>query len=95
MPIGLLPKVNFDQYDLFLSPGDRMLLYSDGFTEAVRPDGTMLENEGFLDLVESCRHIENGEAFWEALYNKLREIMPEGHESDDDLSAALMEYRGQ
>lgn len=94
MPIGLLPKVSFEQYDLFLSPGDRLLLFSDGFTEAVRPDGSMLENEGFLDLVESCRTITDGTEFLEQLYSKLRDIMPEGHESDDDFSAALLDYGG-
>lgn len=93
MPIGLLPQVSFDQYELYLSPGDRLLLFSDGFTEAVRPDGTMLENEGFLDLVESCRAIRDGSEFLEELYTRLREIMPEGHESDDDLSAALLDFQ--
>ena len=92
LPIGLLPQVDFDQYEVCLSPGDRLLLYSDGFTEAVRPDGSMLENEGFLEIVTECRHLTDGQELLDALHGKLRQIMPEGHESDDDMSAALLSF---
>jgi len=39
MPIGLWPEIEFDCFDISVSPGDRILLYSDGVTECVNGHG--------------------------------------------------------
>ena len=39
MPIGLWPEIEFDCFDSSASPGDRLLLYSDGVTECTKSDG--------------------------------------------------------
>ncbi|MEN8683013.1 MAG: fused response regulator/phosphatase, partial [Marivita sp.] len=64
----------------------------DGFTEAVLPNGSMLDNDGLLDLVERVPESLSGPDFLDELYNALRgRIGPEA-EFDDDISAALLEY---
>ncbi|MBH5338758.1 SpoIIE family protein phosphatase [Streptomyces pactum] len=44
--IGLLPRPQFTGITTRLAPGDAVLLYTDGLTEARHPDGTMLGEEG-------------------------------------------------
>ena len=36
-----------------IAPGDRLLFYSDGFTECTGPDGQMLEEDGFARLIHA------------------------------------------
>lgn len=67
-PIGLYPMPRVQEVEL--SPGDRLLLYTDGLAEARDPDGTMIDLAGLLpacslpdlnDAIEAvlstmCRH---------------------------------------
>ena len=39
MPIGLFPAVEYQRVDITLGPGDLLLLYTDGITEAANPAG--------------------------------------------------------
>ncbi|MER7042608.1 PP2C family protein-serine/threonine phosphatase [Streptomyces microflavus] len=44
--IGLLPEPRFTQTSTHLAPGDALLLYTDGLTEARTPSGPMRQEEG-------------------------------------------------
>jgi len=92
-PIGLLPDVTFQQFEFRMMPGDRLLLYSDGLTECVMKDGTMLDDDGLLDLVRSAP-ATSGREFLDDLYWQLTQNMHPEHGADDDVSATLFEYRG-
>jgi sigma-B regulation protein RsbU (phosphoserine phosphatase) len=50
LPIGLFPVVEYDRVDLPLSPGDLLVLYTDGITEASDPEG----DEFGLDRLEAA-----------------------------------------
>jgi serine phosphatase RsbU (regulator of sigma subunit) len=39
MPLGLFPAVEYEKAEVTLSPGDLVLLYTDGITEAANPRG--------------------------------------------------------
>jgi len=77
-----------------LAPGDRLLLYSDGFTEARMPDQTMLEEDGLLRLVQSLPPDKTGPDFLDALYDALSVAAQGTDDFTDDISAALLEYSG-
>jgi uncharacterized membrane protein len=42
LPLGVLPDVTYDEVRLYLHPGDRLLLLSDGVVEARQPSGELL-----------------------------------------------------
>jgi sigma-B regulation protein RsbU (phosphoserine phosphatase) len=92
-PVGLLSGAEFQQFELTLAPGDRLLLLSDGVTECPMPDAPMLGEEGLEALVRDLQHLV-GQSFLEALIWRLSEIS--GHaEFPDDVSGILLEYRGR
>ncbi|MGD9864971.1 MAG: PP2C family protein-serine/threonine phosphatase, partial [Pseudodonghicola sp.] len=94
VPVGLLPDLEYSQFETQMQPGDRLLLYSDGFTECRLANGGMLQPEGLLKLVRSCDVGQPGQEFLEDLFWELRQIMAPGHGMEDDISATLFEYGG-
>ena len=94
LPIGLIEDAAYHEHSLTLEPGDRVLLYSDGFTEAVLPDGSMLEEEGLLELVRAVPTGTEGPEFLDALYERLKAKTHFNNDFDDDISAAFLEYAG-
>ncbi len=75
-----------------LEPGDMVLLYTDGLTEARRPDGELFSVERLGEFIE--REAANGQAAPETL-RRMREAIIERGEGAlrDDASAVLVEWR--
>lgn len=91
IPIGLLPDVSYEQFETVLKSGDRLLLYSDGFTECQMKNGEMLEQKGLVDLIRGC---PLGQEFLDDLFWALTQQMSPTEGMDDDVSAILFEYDG-
>jgi sigma-B regulation protein RsbU (phosphoserine phosphatase) len=53
LPLGIMNGVQYDQVQLELEPGDMVLVYTDGVTEAHVANGQMLSTTGLLKLVQS------------------------------------------
>lgn len=87
-PIGLIPGMEYETSVVRLDPGDRMLLYSDGITEAEDPNGQMLDEEGLQSMLE--RHSGYGErATLERILRDM-ETFAKTNQFDDDISALLL-----
>lgn len=95
MPVGLIPDMVHDRIDLHMAPGDRLLLYSDGFTEARLKCGGMLEQEGLLQLARQSLPATSGREFMNDLFWGLTARMEEGAGLEDDVSATLFEFCGE
>jgi phosphoserine phosphatase RsbU/P len=91
LPIGMFSGASYDEFSLDLHPGDRLLMMSDGMTEAADADGTLLGEEGLADLMTRHAHLR-GEAFIDALIWDIARYTSD--EFSDDVSAALFEFRG-
>lgn len=94
VPIGLLPDVPFTQIETLMNPGDRLLLYSDGFTECRLKNGEMLEEAGLIDLIKKCDADRTGREVLDDLFWMLSEVMSPECGMEDDVSATLFEYNG-
>jgi serine phosphatase RsbU (regulator of sigma subunit) len=57
LPLGVLPEVSYEEVRLYLHPGDRMLLLSDGVVEARKPSGELF---GF----DRVHNLSNQSAFY-------------------------------
>ncbi len=60
--IGLGEGLEFVEGETWLQPGDRILLYTDGVTEAPDSDGAMLGVDGLESLLEESRSCSGEEA---------------------------------
>ncbi|WGW04604.1 PP2C family protein-serine/threonine phosphatase [Tropicibacter oceani] len=93
LPIGLVDEVSYDQVEFTMARGDRLLLYSDGFTEAVMKDGQMLEEEGLARIFrQSVEMGGTGPELLEDMYWRLTTQMENAETLGDDVSAALLEF---
>ena len=59
LPLGVLPDITYEEVQLYLHPGDRLLLMSDGVVEARRPSGELF---GF----DRVHNLSNQTAFYVA-----------------------------
>jgi sigma-B regulation protein RsbU (phosphoserine phosphatase) len=53
-PLGLDPDMTFPQAQAQLVPGETVLLYTDGVTEALDPDGTLYGEQRLFDALAQC-----------------------------------------
>ena len=75
-----------------LEPGDRLLLYTDGITEARSPDGEFFGERRLADFISAA--VAAGEAAPETVRRLIRHVL--SHQADqlqDDASIVVLEWR--
>lgn len=83
-PLGQLRRFDYAQHHLHLEPGDAVLFCSDGFPEALDPEGRMLGYDRMAPLFQRHAHLP-AEALVEALFGEV-EAWAQGRPLADDLS---------
>lgn len=93
LPIGLIPDASFDDFEIQITQGERIILLSDGVTEC--PDGAdgMLGEDGLVTLIENIADL-SGSAFFDTMLWDLNNFNND-KDFPDDISAILLEYSGQ
>ncbi len=92
LPIGLIPDADFTQQQIRLRPGERLLFYSDGFTECENTEGIQLEEAGFARIIEDNAGLEDADLFTALVWDL--DLYSGGRDFSDDLSCALLRYKG-
>ena len=87
-PVGLVPVAGYRDLPFTLGRGDRLLLHSDGLTEAARPDGSLLEAAGLARHLAACGAHPTGALLPALIARVARETGPA---FEDDVSALLVE----
>ncbi|HGG05978.1 MAG TPA: fused response regulator/phosphatase [Aliiroseovarius sp.] len=93
LPIGLLPDAEFEQHSVQLRPGDRLLFYSDGFTECMNDAGKMLDEEGFQKILETNADLDGGDFFTALVWDL--DLFCGSNDFADDLSIAMVKWEGK
>ncbi|MDO5621792.1 MAG: fused response regulator/phosphatase [Paracoccus sp. (in: a-proteobacteria)] len=91
LPVGVFEGASYDEVPFRLAPGDRMFIASDGITEATSPHGTLLGEQGLMDILRTNASL-HGDGLLESLSWSVSNFA-QGRR-DDDISAALLEYGG-
>ena len=87
LPLGIEEDACFDEIAVELYPGDKLLLYTDGISEARSPDGTMFGAEGIERSLYGCE--SNARDVIDRLRDTLA-IHQRGRQPDDDQTAVAL-----
>jgi serine phosphatase RsbU (regulator of sigma subunit)/ketosteroid isomerase-like protein len=83
MPLGLMPRMSYEEKEIVLDAGEAALFYSDGLVEAHDPKGEMFGFPRLRALV--AEHAEE-HSLEEALLEELHSFVGEGWEQEDDIT---------
>ena len=88
MPLGLLPGMTYEENEAMLKPGETILLYSDGLTEAHSPNREMF---GFPRLLDMVGRTSGSTELSETLLTELALFTGPGWEQEDDVTLVALE----
>lgn len=91
LPVGLIPGATFEEFEVQLRPGDRLMIHSDGVVECATPDGTLLDDDGLAGFLGDLRQTR-GMACLESVIWKLADFAGDDQFADD-VSAILLEMK--
>ncbi len=91
LPVGLIDGADYDQFEIELRAGDRLLIQSDGMVECANPEGALLGEEGLAEILRGLRQTR-GAACLESIIWKLNAFASD-RDFDDDVSAVLLEFK--
>lgn len=92
MPVGLFEFAPYSADTVELKPGDTMVLYSDGVTEAHNVAGDEFGEARLVEVVEK-HHRSSADVVLEQIVNAVTEFA-RGAEQYDDITAHVVKYRG-
>jgi serine phosphatase RsbU (regulator of sigma subunit) len=98
MPLGLLPGMTYIQNDVQLTPGNRLLIYTDGLVEAHNTHGEMFGIPYLHELIGQEFQVppgsSGGAALIELLLTSLAGFTGSGWEQEDDVTLVTLDYLG-
>jgi phosphoserine phosphatase RsbU/P len=81
LPLAIMPDFRYEMAETTLEPGETVILYTDGVTDAINAAGERLGNSGFL---ESLRHAAVGaEATGKELVRNVQLHIADSPQPDD------------
>jgi serine phosphatase RsbU (regulator of sigma subunit) len=90
MPVGMLEDAEFNAVEMHLQPCDKLVIYTDGLTEAENADSQFFDNERLrMSIRGSCAL--GAADLHQALIDTVDEFA-EGGKVRDDITALVLEY---
>jgi phosphoserine phosphatase RsbU/P len=89
LPLGMLEISDYDQFDIELEPGDRVLSYTDALMEANDADGEMLGENGVLRILRLLGDVEPQKLI-ESLLAEIAHRHPQNL-TDDDVTVLFVQ----
>jgi serine phosphatase RsbU (regulator of sigma subunit)/pSer/pThr/pTyr-binding forkhead associated (FHA) protein len=90
MVLGLFEHASFEEETVQLEPGDFLVVFSDGVSEALNPAGEEFTDERLLAAIDACRH-EPPEKIVEGVLASVHAFAA-GAVQSDDVTVLLVRY---
>ena len=68
---GIFDESTYEESKVTLCPGDRLVLFTDGITEARSISGNEFDDEGLMRTLERCRHLD-AQSMVDAIFDDVR-----------------------
>ncbi len=92
MCLGIMDDVSHQTMKMKLEPGDMLLLYTDGITEAMNKQRQLFSNQALIETIRSCRD-QNPEGLTNCILRAVRQFTGE-IAPWDDMTILALRYRG-
>jgi sigma-B regulation protein RsbU (phosphoserine phosphatase) len=85
---GIFDEGTYEEGKVAVNPGDRLVLFTDGITEARSANGDEFDESGLLRAIERCRHLD-AESIVNAIFTDVEAFA--GGRLQDDATAVVAE----
>ena len=82
MALGVMPRVQLEEHPVDLKPGDVLVLYTDGFTEALNQQEEMFGLERMIEEIQRHRH-EPAQQLMQSLLDAVNRFVGDAPQADD------------
>jgi sigma-B regulation protein RsbU (phosphoserine phosphatase) len=82
LPVGMFGKASYLEEEIRLEPGDTLMLFSDGLSEAANPDGDEFGDDRLVEALRSGRE-EDPSALLDSLFAQAKAFAGKQPQSDD------------
>ncbi|MDY6938225.1 MAG: GAF domain-containing SpoIIE family protein phosphatase [Cyanobacteriota bacterium] len=94
MLIGLDIDSQYFEDQVQLAPGDTILYYTDGFTEASNQNGDRFDEDNLTRAFQwACRHCEHPDAILKYLFEQVHEFIGDGNRNEDDMTLVIVQVK--
>ena len=91
MLIGLDANSQFEEDRVQLLPGDTIIYYTDGFTEASNPNGDRFDEENLVRAFDrACQRYQSSQAILDYLFDQVQHFIGFGNRNGDDMTLVVM-----
>jgi sigma-B regulation protein RsbU (phosphoserine phosphatase) len=94
MLIGLDMDNKYHEAQVQLQPGDTIIYYTDGFTDAANQNGERFDEENLARHFQwACRHCSSPQAILDYLFNQVQQFIGADRHNEDDMTLIVMQVK--
>jgi serine phosphatase RsbU (regulator of sigma subunit) len=83
IPLAIDPDQQFQCTETYINPGDCVILYTDGITEARNPNKEMFETDALCQHLEKVGSYKRADEIVESIYKKVKDFSDGASQHDD------------
>lgn len=92
MLIGLDAQSQYEDAQVQLQPGDTIIYYTDGLTDASNQSGDRFEEQQLIHAFEwACRHCQGPQAILDYLFEQVQQFIGSANQNGDDMTLVVMQ----
>ncbi|MEM9137188.1 MAG: GAF domain-containing SpoIIE family protein phosphatase [Cyanobacteria bacterium P01_F01_bin.42] len=89
--IGLDVNTTFSEAEIRIRPGDTIIYYTDGFTDAASPDGDRFEEDNLIESFKwACNEGYSAQEILDFLYERVETFVGESNQRTDDMTLIVL-----
>jgi sigma-B regulation protein RsbU (phosphoserine phosphatase) len=94
MLIGLDMESEYEDATVQLAPGDTIIYYTDGFTDAANEEGDRFDEENLcLCFKWACQHLDTPEEILDHVFGQVKQFSGTNTKSIDDMTSIVMQIQ--
>ncbi len=94
MLIGLDADSQYQEARVQLDPGDAIIYYTDGFTDAANSQGERFDEENLKNAFAwACHQFQNPQEILDYLFDRIQEFIGVNHRNSDDMTLIVMKVK--